>query len=142
MLNTEGILFTFPLIILRMEFSLHVRYSGFRNSESFASGKVLPAESGNMAFGIHNSTQGTLKPTNNGIWISSSTDRESRILHLEFGIQHRIQNPIPYLITLHTCRVTVLSTPPSSWISFTQVSLNNFLCSGETLLRDLRDLSF
>ena len=94
---------------------------------SLQSGKVLPAESGNMAFGIHNSTQGTLKPTNNGIWNSSSTDRESRILHLEFGIQHGIQNPILYLITLHTCRVTVLLTPPSSWISFVQVSLNSFV---------------
>ena len=52
---------------------------------SLQSGKVLPAESGNMAFGIHNSTQGTPKPTNNGIWNSSATDRESRILHLEFA---------------------------------------------------------
>ena len=52
---------------------------------SLQSGKGLPAESGNMAFGIHNSTQGTPKPTNNGIWNSSATDRESRILHLEFA---------------------------------------------------------
>ena len=94
---------------------------------SLQSGKVLPAESGNMAFGIHNSTQGTLKPPSNGICNSSATDRESRILHLEFEIQHGIQNPILYLITLHTCRVTVLLTPPSSWTSFVQVSLNSFV---------------
>ena len=59
---------------------------------SLQSGKVLPVESGNMAFGIHNSTQGTLKPTNNGIWNSSATDRESRILVP--GIWNSESNPV------------------------------------------------
>ena len=73
---------------------------------SLQSGKVLPVESGNMAFGIHNSTQGTLKPTNNGIWNSSANDRESRIQNpesctwnLEFSMEFRIQSCLwlPYI---------------------------------------------
>lgn len=59
---------------------------------SLQSGKVLPAESGNMAFGIHNSTQGTQKPTNNGIWNSSATDRESRIQNPAPGIWNSAWN--------------------------------------------------
>lgn len=61
---------------------------------SVQSGKVLPVESGNMAFGIHNSTQGTLKPTNNGIWNSSATDRESRIQNPAPGIWNSESNPV------------------------------------------------
>ena len=89
-LNTGDILFTFLLITVRMEFSLHVNCFW-----SLQSGNILPVESGNVAFGIHNSTQGTLKPTNIGIWNPSATHWESRIQHLEFGIhstEFRIQS--------------------------------------------------
>ena len=104
---------------------------------SLQSGKVLPVESGNMAFGIHNSTQGTLKPTNNGIWNSSANDRESRIQNpesctwnLEFSMEFRIQSCLwlPYIHAgWQSCQLLLVpGYPLCEWLLIPLFRWNSF----------------